>query len=232
MAQGARRGWSGAVTNEGHPMTNLKLNGLKKVLCLGAHSDDVEIGCGGTVLRLLQENPGLQIYWFVFNANGVRVREARQSAGDYLRGTHSPKIRIGKFQESYFPSQWPSIKDAFEQVKRQFDPDLVLTHYRDDRHQDHRVLSDLAWNTFRNHLVLEYEIPKYDGDLGQPNVFIPVSREIAERKVAALMSHFKSQSNKHWFTADTFWALLRLRGIECASPSGFAEAFYGRKLQM
>lgn len=211
-------------------MTPVRFDRLKKVLCLGAHSDDIEIGCGGTLLRLLQENPDLQVYWFVFNANGVRVREARQSAREYLKGTRSPKIRIGRFQESYFPSQWPAIKDAFEDIKRQFDPDLVLTHFREDRHQDHRVLSDLAWNTFRNHLVLEYEIPKYDGDLGTPNIFFPFSRQIGEQKVAALLRHFKSQNSRQWFTADTFWALMRLRGIECASPGGFAEAFHGRKL--
>jgi LmbE family N-acetylglucosaminyl deacetylase len=105
-----------------------------------------------------------------------------------------------------------------------------LTQYRDDRHQDHRVLSDLAWNTFRNHLVLEYEIQKYDGDLGTPNVYVPVERELCERKIATLLRHFKTQTNKHWFTEDTFWALMRLRGIESAASSGFAEAFYGRKL--
>ena len=213
-------------------MASLHLSGIKKVLCLGAHSDDIEIGCGATLLRLIQEQPGLQIHWFVFSASGNRAREARQSAGEFLRGTRRPKIRIAHFKESYFPGQWPAIKNAFEDVKLQFEPELVLTHHREDRHQDHRVLSDLAWNTFRNQLVLEYEIPKYDGDLGAPNVFIPVSREIGGRKVAALLRHFQSQTHKHWFTADTFWALLRLRGVECASPTGFAEAFYGRKLRL
>jgi len=211
-------------------MPNLRLDGVKKVLCLGAHSDDIEIGCGGTVLRLIREQPDIQIYWMVFSAQGKRVREAKRSAGEFLRGVRSRWIRTKTFKESYFPSQWPAIKDAFEQVRRKFEPDLVLTQYRDDRHQDHRVLSDLAWNTFRNHLVLEYEIPKYDGDLGTPNVYIPLPRELCERKVAALLRYFQSQTDKHWFTADTFWALLRLRGIECAAKSGFAEAFYGRKL--
>jgi LmbE family N-acetylglucosaminyl deacetylase len=211
-------------------MASLRFDGIKKVLCLGAHSDDIEIGCGATVLRLIQEQPDIQIYWLVFSARGVRAREAKRSAGDFLRGVRSQWIRTMTFKESYFPSKWPAIKDAFEKVKREFEPDLVLTQYRDDRHQDHRVLSDLAWNTFRNHLVLEYEIPKYDGDLGLPNVYIPVSRELCERKISALLRHFQSQSNKHWFTADTFWALMRLRGIECVARSGFAEAFYGRKL--
>lgn len=211
-------------------MTSLRLDGVKRLLCLGAHSDDIEIGCGATVLRLIQEQPGLQIYWLVFSARGTRAREAKQSAGEFLRGVRSRRIRTLTFRESYFPSEWPAIKDAFEQVKREFEPDLVLTQSRDDRHQDHRVLSDLTWNSFRNHLILEYEIPKYDGDLGTPNVYIPVPRELCERKAAALLRHFQSQTGRHWFTADTFWALLRLRGIECAAPSGFAEAFYGRKL--
>jgi LmbE family N-acetylglucosaminyl deacetylase len=211
-------------------MASLRLNGVTKVLCLGAHSDDIEIGCGATVLRLIQEQPAIQIYWLVFSARGARAREAKQSADEFLRNVRSRWIRTRTFKESYFPSEWPAIKDTFEQVKREFEPDLVLTQYRNDRHQDHRVLSDLAWNTFRNHLVLEYEIPKYDGDLGTPNVYIPVPRELCERKISALLRHFQSQTNKPWFTADTFWALMRLRGIECAARSGFAEAFYGRKL--
>lgn len=211
-------------------MASLRLEGVKKVLCLGAHSDDIEIGCGATILRLIQQQPDLQIYWLVFSARGTRAREAKQSAGEFLSGVRSRKIRTMTFKESYFPSEWPAIKDVFEKVKREFEPDLVLTQYRDDRHQDHRVLSDLAWNTFRSHLVLEYEIPKYDGDLGAPNFYIPVSCELCEKKITALLRHFQSQTNRHWFTADTFWALMRLRGIECAAPSGFAEAFYGRKL--
>lgn len=211
-------------------MTSVRLDGVKRLLCLGAHSDDIEIGCGATVLRLIQEQPGLQIYWLVFSARGKRAREAKQSADDFLCGVRSRNIRTLTFRESYFPSEWAAIKDAFEQMKQEFEPDLIFTQYRNDRHQDHRVLSDLAWNTFRNHLILEYEIPKYDGDLGTPNFYIPVSRKICERKVAALLRHYKSQTGRHWFTTDTFWALLRLRGIECAAPSGFAEAFYGRKL--
>jgi LmbE family N-acetylglucosaminyl deacetylase len=181
---------------------------------------------------LIQEQPELEIYWVVFSARGTRAREAKASAGEFLRGVRSRRIRTLTYRESYFPDEWTEIKDTFEQVKRSFEPDLVLTQYREDRHQDHRVLSDLAWNTFRNRLVLEYEIPKYDGDLGVPNVYVPVTRQLCERKVSALLRHFQSQTGKHWFTADTFWALLRLRGIECVSPSGFAEAFYGRKLSL
>ena len=211
-------------------MTGLRLEGIKKVLCLGAHSDDIEIGCGATILRLIRNRPDIQVYWLVFSAQGSRTREAKRSAGEFLHDIRLHKICKARFKESYFPSEWPAIKDTFERVKREFEPDLVLTHYRNDRHQDHRVLSDLTWNTFRNHLVLEYEIPKFDGDLGTPNVYIPVSRELCEKKVVALLRHFQSQANRHWFTADTFWALLRLRGIECAATSGFAEAFYGRKI--
>jgi LmbE family N-acetylglucosaminyl deacetylase len=213
-------------------MTGLRLDGIKKVLCLGAHSDDIEIGCGATILRLIQEQPDIQVYWMVFSAQGLRAREAGKSAADFLRDVRSPKIRTASFKESFFPGEWPEIKNAFEKIRREFEPDLVLTQYRDDRHQDHRVLSDLAWNTFRNHLVFEYEIPKYDGDLGTPNLYVPVSRELCERKIAALMRHFQSQAKRHWFTPDTFWALLRIRGIECAASSGFAEAFYGRKLSL
>src|SRR5579859_4932756 len=211
-------------------MASLRLEGIKKVLCLGAHSDDIEIGCGATILRLIQEQPDLEIYWLVFCARGTRAREAKASASEFLHGVRARRIRTMTYRESYFPDEWSEIKDTFEQVKRSFQPDLVLTQYRNDRHQDHRVLSDLAWNTFRNHLVLEYEIPKYDGDLGLPNLYVPVPRELCERKIAVLLRHFQSQTNRHWFTEDTFWALLRLRGIECVSSSGFAEAFYGRKL--
>lgn len=211
-------------------MASLQLEGVKKVLCLGAHSDDIEIGCGATILRLIREQPGLEIYWLVFSARGIRAREAKASAGEFLHGVRARRIRTLTCRESYFPDEWSGIKDTFEQVKRSFQPDLVLTQYRNDRHQDHRVLSDLAWNTFRNHLVLEYEIPKYDGDLGLPNLYVPVPRELCERKISVLLRHFQSQTTKHWFTADTFWAFMRLRGIECASSSGFAEAFYGRKL--
>jgi len=211
-------------------MASLRLEGIKKVLCLGAHSDDIEIGCGATILRLIQEQPDLEIYWLVFSARGTRAREAKASASEFLHGVRARRIRTMTYRESYFPDEWSEIKDTFEQVKRSFQPDLVLTQYRNDRHQDHRVLSDLAWNTFRNHLVLEYEIPKYDGDLGLPNLYVPVPRELCERKIAVLLRHFQSQTNRHWFTEDTFWALLRLRGIECVSSSGFAEAFYGRKL--
>lgn len=211
-------------------MTTFDLSQLKKVLCVGAHSDDLEIGCGGTLLKLIQANPALEVRWMVFSGAAQRQREAKRSAAFFLQGAGRATVITRKFKDGFFPAQWAAIKAEFERTKRVFNPDLVLTHSRDDRHQDHRVLSDLAWNTFRDHFILEYEIPKYDGDLGQPNVFVTLSREICERKVAGLMNHYATQRSRHWFTPETFNALLRLRGIECASPTGWAEAFHGRKV--
>jgi LmbE family N-acetylglucosaminyl deacetylase len=203
---------------------------VRRVLCLGAHSDDIEIGAGGTLLQLGKQVPDLEVWWVVFSAPGARADEARRSAADFLDQVKVKEVKIGSFRESYFPSEWPAIKEWFETIKAQFNPDVIFTHYRDDRHQDHRVLSDLAWNTFRNHLILEYEIFKYDGDLGVPNVFVPLRPETCARKIDFLLKHFQTQVSKHWFTSDTFEAMHRLRGIECASASGRAEAFYGRKL--
>jgi LmbE family N-acetylglucosaminyl deacetylase len=211
-------------------MWQIPLGSERRILCLGAHSDDIEIGAGGTLLKLTRQNSDLEICWAVFSAPGPRAEEARHSADDFLAGVRHKEIKIGSFRESYFPSEWPAIKDWFEQIKAEFDPDIVFTHYRDDRHQDHRVLSDLAWNTFRNHLIFEYEILKYDGDLGSPNVFIPLSEQLCTRKIELLLKHFKTQSAKHWFTGDSFEAMHRIRGIEGASSTGRAEAFYCRKL--
>lgn len=211
-------------------MLQVPLGSARRILCLGAHSDDIEIGLGGTLLKLIERRSDLEIWWTVFSAPGYRAAEAAASANDFLSGIKNREIRIGPFRESYFPSEWPSIKDWFEQIKGQFDPEIVFTHFRHDRHQDHRVLSDLAWNTFRNHLILEYEILKYDGDVGSPNVFVPLSEELCIRKTELLLKHFKTQSTKHWFTSDTFEAMHRIRGIECASTTGRAEAFYCRKL--
>ncbi len=211
-------------------MKQISLEAVSRVLCLGAHSDDIEIGAGGTLLKLAEKTDDLEICWVVFSAPGVRADEARLSADDFLSGIARKQIKIGSFRESYFPSEWPSIKEWLEEIKVNFVPDIVFTHYRDDRHQDHRVLSDLAWNTFRNHLILEYEILKYDGDLGHPNVFVPVSEQLCMRKIELLMKHFQTQSTRHWFTSDTFEAMHRIRGIECVSPTGRAEAFYCRKM--
>ena len=207
---------------------NLKI--VRRVLCLGAHSDDIEIGCGGTILKLIQDQPELEVLWVVFSAGGTRTREAKLSARTFLKGAAKQKIVVKDFRNGFFPFRGESIKEYFEELKAAFAPDLVFTHYRDDRHQDHRVLSDLAWNTFRDHLILEYEIPKYDGDLGNPNIFVQLAPEVCQRKTEHLCAFFQTQNNKHWFTPDTFLSLMRLRGIECASPTKFAEAFYGRKL--
>jgi LmbE family N-acetylglucosaminyl deacetylase len=209
-------------------MLNVSLRSARRILCLGAHSDDIEIGAGGALLELAETGPDLQVWWVVFSAPGERVAEARASASDFLSAVPDREIKIGSFSESYFPNEWPFIKDWFEEIKAQFDPEVIFTHYRNDRHQDHRVLSDLSWNTFRNHLILEYEILKYDGDLGQPNVFIPLTKKSAGRKVELLLKHFQTQTKKHWFTRDTFEAMHRIRGVECAAAR--AEAFYCRKL--
>jgi LmbE family N-acetylglucosaminyl deacetylase len=211
-------------------MRHFNLGGVRRVLCLGAHSDDIEIGVGGTLLKLVGQSSDLEIWWVVFSASGLRGEEASRSADEFLSGVKCKHVKIGTFRESYFPSEWPAIKDWFEEIKASFDPEVIFTHYRDDRHQDHRVLSDLAWNTFRNHLILEYEILKYDGDLGCPNVFVPVPEQLCTRKIHLLMKHFQTQSTRHWFTTDTFEAMHRVRGIECVSPTGRAEAFYCRKM--
>ena len=210
-------------------MIEFSLGNAKRILCVGAHSDDIEIGCGGTLLKLARDYPDVDVRWVVFSADGKRSREARDSASMFLKGVARKKVEVKSFTGSFFPFEGAKIKTFFERLK-QFAPDVVFTHYRDDRHQDHRVLSDLAWNTFRNHLVLEYEIPKYDGDLGIPNLFVPIDDELARRKVDSICRVFQTQANRHWFTEDTFLSLMRLRGIECASATKYAEAFYCRKI--
>ncbi|MGA2447881.1 MAG: PIG-L deacetylase family protein [Polyangiaceae bacterium] len=203
-----------------------------RVLCLGAHSDDIEIGCGATILRILAERPRSAVHWVVFSAVGERDREARASAAEFLSMAGDVTVDVRAFRESFFPAVWSDIKEFFEDIKRRTSPDVVLCHHRQDLHQDHRVIAELAWNTFRDHLVLEYEIPKYEGDLGAPNVFVPLSREIADRKVALLLRHFQSQSTRAWFREDTFHGLMSLRGVECNAPDGRAEAFHARKIVM
>jgi len=202
--------------------------GIREVLCLGAHSDDIEIGCGGTILELLAARRGVRVTWVVFSGNATREAEARRAAKRFLRGarSNSPVI-VRKQRDGFFPSQTIEIKEFFEELKRTTQPDVIFTHYRNDRHQDHRTISDLTWNTFRNHFVLEYEIPKYDGDVGTPNLFVPVSRRMVRAKVNGICSIFKTQQGQHWFTPDLFSGVMRLRGIECCAE--FAEAFYARK---
>jgi LmbE family N-acetylglucosaminyl deacetylase len=207
-----------------------KTSGPLNVLCLGAHSDDIEIGCGGLILSLVSGRRPVDVTWVVFSAPHQREREARRGAAAFLKGAARTRVVIHQFSDGHFPYEGADVKAVFETLKKESAPDLVLTHYRDDRHQDHRVLSDLAWNTFRDHLILEYEIPKFDGDLGHPNCFVPLDRKTCARKAKHLQSVFGTQRDKHWFSEDTFMALMRLRGMECRSPSGFAEAFYGRKV--
>jgi LmbE family N-acetylglucosaminyl deacetylase len=200
------------------------------VLCLGAHCDDIEIGCGGTVLRLVEEFPNARFHWVVLSSNDVRAGEAQRSAEHFLVGAGKHDIRIERFRESYFPWVGAEIKDYFEELRADIDPDLILTHYRHDRHQDHCLVAELTWNTWRDHLILEYEVPKYDGDLGSPNVFVALEEATARRKVDGIIDHFPSQRPRAWFDADTFQALLRLRGMEAKAPSRFAEGFYGSKV--
>jgi LmbE family N-acetylglucosaminyl deacetylase len=200
-----------------------------RVLCLGAHSDDIEIGCGGTLLRLARECPDLELMWVVFSAEGSRKREAKASAKSFLGSAVQIRIRVESFRASYFPFQAEEIKGVFESLKP-FQPDVVFTHYREDRHQDHRVVSDLTWNTFRNHLILEYEIPKYDGDLGQPNAFVALHPEQVEHKIKTLLEVYSSQTSRPWFDAEMLRGILRLRGVECRAD--YAEAFHVRKLRI
>lgn len=211
-------------------MIELSLERVTNVLCLGAHSDDIEIGCGGTLLRLLRDHAGVNVWWIVFSGQGTRSREARASARAFLEGAGKTKVVVKDFRDGFFPFHAERIKEYFESIKTAFRPDLVFTHFRDDRHQDHRVLSDLAWNTFRNHLILEYEIPKYDGDLASPNMFVRLDEDLSRRKARFLCQFFQTQANKHWFSEETFLGLMRLRGIECASGTKYAEAFYCRKI--
>jgi LmbE family N-acetylglucosaminyl deacetylase len=205
-------------------------DGGYELLCVGAHSDDLEIGCSGTMLRLLAAWPIERVTWVVLSARGERGVEAEKAARRLLGERPGVRIVLGEFRDGFFPYTAVPIKEFFEQLKREVEPDLVLTHYRDDRHQDHRLVSELTYNTFRDHLILEYEIMKLDGDLGNPNVYVPLDEDVVGRKVELLMEGFGSQRDKRWFSEDAFRALMRLRGIEAGAPSGFAEAFYGRKL--
>ena len=206
-----------------------KKDGALKILCLGAHSDDIEIGCGGTILRLLEDYPGCTFHWVVFGATGARKAEAQRAAESFA-GASIERLLLKDFPDGFMPYVGSEVKATFEELKQTLSPDLILTHRRKDAHQDHRLLSDLTWNTFRNHFILEYEIPKYDGDMGQPSVFMPLSSETYQTKIRHLMDAFASQRSKHWFEESTFQSLMRLRGMECNSPSGYAEAFYCRKL--
>jgi LmbE family N-acetylglucosaminyl deacetylase len=200
-----------------------------RLLFIGAHSDDIEIGCGGTVIELLRRHRDAEVHWIVLSSGAHRDQEARRAAKMFLRGVARPNVVVKDFRISYFPVERGVIKDYFEELKG-IDPDVIFTHCRDELHQDHRVIGELAWNTFRDHVILEYEIPKYDGGLGSPSVFVPLSSAAVRRKVDVLMRVYATQRDKKWFTPSTFEGLMRLRGIESNAPSGYAEAFYSRKL--
>jgi LmbE family N-acetylglucosaminyl deacetylase len=201
-----------------------------EILCLGAHSDDIEIGCGGTILRLAQQYPGCVFHWVVFSATGVRENEARRAATLFAGPTALRGPLLKAFPDGFMPFVGAEVKAVFEELKKSVSPDVIFTHYGKDAHQDHRHVSELTWNTFRDHLILEYEIPKYDGDMGQPNLFIPLELQHSQKKVENLMDAFESQRSKRWFQKETFLSLMRLRGMECNAPSGYAEAFYCRKV--
>ena len=200
------------------------------VVCLGAHCDDLEIGCSGTLMKLSAAGWPLSVTWVVFSADDEREQEALQSAEVVLSKVKHKHITIKRFPDGFFPSAQSAIKECFETLKQQVSPDVIFTHYRGDLHQDHRVVGELTWNTFRDHMILEYEIPKYDGDLGSPNVFVHLDEAVCRAKVDNLLTAFKSQTGKRWFTRDLFLSLMRLRGMEANSPSHYAEGFYGRKL--
>jgi LmbE family N-acetylglucosaminyl deacetylase len=211
-------------------MRQLRRDPIRSVLCLGAHADDIEIGCGGALLQLIAENPELDVTWVVFSATPTRIEEAQASANAFLQGVANPRVIVEGFRDSYFPFQGAQIKECVERIRATVNPDLIFTHRRDDMHQDHRLVCELTGCAWRDHLILEYEIPKFDGDLTTPNVYVPLTAELAERKVELLARHFPSQQSKPWFTADTFLGLMRIRGIECNAAGRYAEGFHVRKL--
>jgi LmbE family N-acetylglucosaminyl deacetylase len=200
------------------------------LLCIGAHSDDIEIGCGGALLRLTQNYPNLKVEWVVLSAGEERAAEAEASAAAFLQYAGASRIHIQHFQDGYFPYIGGAIKDYFETLKAEIEPDLIFTHCRHDLHQDHRIAAELTWNTFRNHVILEYEIPKYEGDLQTPNFFIHLDEKICRQKVSYLMQYFATQTNRYWFTPETFRGLMKMRGVESRAPGGYAEGFHCRKV--
>jgi LmbE family N-acetylglucosaminyl deacetylase len=203
-----------------------------RLLCLGAHCDDIEIGCGGTVLTMARDIANLEVHWVVFSSNPEREQEARLSAQAFLTKAAHKTVVIHRLRDGFFPSIGAEIKEHFEQLKHEVNPDVILTHYRHDLHQDHRIVSELTWNTFRNHLILEYEIPKYDGDFGCPNLFVPLEEEVRQKKIQYILEFFRTQHQKPWFSADLFSAVLRLRGMEANASTHYAEAFYVRKISL
>ena len=213
-------------------MIRLKLDEVSarpvNVLFLGAHSDDIEIGCGGTILRLREQYPNCALHWIVFSAAGNRAAESARGA-QLFGGLGQEAVLLKTFRDGFMPFEGAEVKAACEGLKQTMSPDVIFTHNRHDAHQDHRLIAELTWNTFRDHLIFEYEIPKFDGDLGQPNFYVPIEAELSEKKARWILDTFESQRSKRWFEEETFLSLMRLRGIECNAPSGYAEAFYCRK---
>lgn len=204
-------------------------NDAIQLLCLGAHSDDIEIGCGGTLLHLKRVFPGIKFYWVVFSAGGPRGQEAAKAAEMFTAGCEK-EIILKEYRDGFLPYNGAQIKDFFEELKGRVEPDLIFTQWGGDAHQDHRLLSELTSNTFRDHLILEYEVPKYDGDMGRPNLFVPLESPLHTQKVDCLFEAFRSQHVKRWFDRETFLGLMRIRGMECNAASGYAEAFHCRKM--
>ena len=211
-------------------LINQMKSGPLRILCIGAHCDDIEIGCGGTLLELQRKRKDMTIQWVILSSNEKRAAEAEKSAARFLKGAKDYSLTKGVFKDGYFPYLGSGIKDFFEELKKEAAPDLVFTHYRSDFHQDHRIVSELTWNTFRNHLILEYEIPKYDGDMGSPNLYFQLDQETCSEKIDIIKSSYKTQEKKQWFDEETFWSLLRLRGMEANSKHKYAEGFYCRKI--
>jgi LmbE family N-acetylglucosaminyl deacetylase len=216
-------------TARNQEMISCKLDCVKRVLCLGAHSDDIEIGCGGTVLRLIQQSKSIEFYWVVLSSNSARAKEAERSANAFLNAARDKTVVVKSFRDGFLPYLGPPVKESFEEIKKVFTPDVIFTHCRHDLHQDHRLVCELTWNTFRDHFILEYEIPKYDADLRSPNLFVPLSEIQARKKVNSLSRYFATQQNKQWFSEELFYGLMRLRAAESGSPARYAEAFYCRK---
>jgi LmbE family N-acetylglucosaminyl deacetylase len=211
-------------------MLSLRPESVHTVLCLGAHADDIEIGCGGTLLKLLAAHPGVNVYWVVLSAEGPCKEEAEKAAERILKEAGTRHVVVKDFHNTFFPYLGGEIKEFFRELGQEVSPDLIFTHRGDDAHQDHRLVSELTWNTFRDHLIFEYELPKYDGDLGHPNVYVALDEPTARRKIHALIECYRSRQSKHWFAADTFWSLLCIRGLECRSPTKLAEGLYCRKM--
>jgi LmbE family N-acetylglucosaminyl deacetylase len=210
-------------------MISCNLDRVKRVLCVGAHSDDIEIGCGGTVLQMVEQSKRIEFYWLVLCSNPTRAQEAKRSARVFLSGVRNKTVVVKSFQDGFLPYIGRPVKECFEKLKKAFAPDVILTHCRHDLHQDHRLVCELTWNTFRNHFILEYEISKYDADLRSPNFFVPLSETQARKKVKSVIRYFNTQHNKQWFSEELFYGLMRLRATEIASPARYAEAFYCRK---